>query len=109
MRCEKSTNKFGSFFFYPLAQSQNLLYLDALVLMSECRAPYKYISILSLINYLENGPIRRRMNKFKLKTDAKAYKPQKHREEEGKGQCETTFGSHFAIYKYINCLSMAES
>lgn len=58
--------------------------------------PYKYISILSLINYQENGslpsPIRRRqMNKFKLKIDAP-------RASNGKSQRQ----DHVRLLRYAN-------
>lgn len=87
-------------------------WLQCVCFSVQLEAPYKYISILSLINYQENCFNRRQINKFKLKKkkmrNDTATIPCRIEEEI---QCKTAFGSvaFRNMYKYINCLSIAES
>lgn len=75
----------------------------ALCVVHQLEAAYKYISILSLINYQENDPIRetRQMNKFKLKircerpTEARSISTRRTEKPTGG---KRTYCARFAIY-----------
>lgn len=64
----------------------------------QLEATYKYISILSLINYQENDSIRRQMNKFKLKNRCETTRQRFDVEwEKWYNAKQRSVRSHFAI------------